>query len=153
RDALVRQLAQKPEAEDRERLLTGLESPQSEVLKVCLRALETLPRDQSSKNIVPLLKLLQRSLREPKDHDIRAKTLALINRESGQAFTATESKTDAASLIALYKPVFAWFDRSNPDLATALQGEGDEDLTPWAPLLATAPWEKGSAERGAKLFR
>jgi putative heme-binding domain-containing protein len=153
RDALVRQLAQKPEAEDRERLLTGLESSQPEVVKVCLHALETLPRDQSPNNLVPLLKLLQRSLREPKDRDIRAKTLALLNWEASQAFTATESKMDAVSLIALYQPVFAWFDKSNPDLAKTLQGEGDEDLTPWAPLLARAPWEKGSAERGAKIFR
>src|SRR5262249_15146134 len=44
RDALVRQLAHKPEAEDRERFITALESPQPEVVKVCLHALETLPR-------------------------------------------------------------------------------------------------------------
>jgi putative heme-binding domain-containing protein len=153
RDSLMRQLTKSPEAEDRERFLAGLESSQPEVVKVCLHALETLPSDSAPKNLVPLLKLLQRSLREPKDRDIRAKTLALINRETGQNFSATESKTDAASLIALYQPVFAWFDKTHPDLAKALQGEGDEDLTPWAPLLAAAPWEKGSAERGAKLFR
>jgi putative heme-binding domain-containing protein len=153
RDSLVRQLAKAPESEDRERLLADLESSQPEVLKVCLHALETLPSDSAPKNLVPLLKLLQRSLREPKDRDIRAKTLALINRETGQNFSATESKTDAASLIALYEPVFAWYSKTHPELAKALQGEGDEDLTPWAPVLAAAPWEKGSAERGAKLFR
>src|SRR5262249_54074826 len=111
RDAILLQLAKPPEAADRDRFLAGLDSPQGPALDACLAALEQLPRDESPRNFVPLLRLLRRSLGEAKEKPLRARALALLNRQSGERFAVTEP-ADAAGLRTAYQPVFAWFEKN-----------------------------------------
>jgi putative heme-binding domain-containing protein len=153
RDAILLRLAEPPEIGDRAHFLTGLESSQGRVLRVCLTALERLPRDETPKNLVPILALLHRLQSEPKEVELRRQALALIGRQSGSAFRVTEDRTDAPSLKRAYQPVFAWFEKEQPKLARAVYGADEEDEAAWKRLLQRVDWSQGDATRGAVLFR
>ena len=98
RDSLLLALTQQPETVDREKFLIGLESTQPLVVQACLTALQLLPRDDSPKDLVRLLRLLQRLMQEPKQEKERAQVLALYSRQSGRVFAVTQKGTTAAEL-------------------------------------------------------
>jgi len=154
RDSLLLALTQQPETIDREKFLAGLESAQPQVVQACLTALERLPRDDSPQDLVPLLRLLQRLMQEPRQEKERTQVLALYSRQSGRVFAVTQKGTTAAELKRAYQPVFEWFERQFPTLTAALhQAAGEEDPAIWNKLLASVEWSKGDAARGEVLFR
>ncbi len=152
RDAILPELAEKPEEADRAKFLTGLESSQSPVIRLSLTALEQLPRDTTAKNVVPLLQLLRRLQQEPKEAPLRGQALGLLERQTGQPFSIKETETKPAALKQAYQPVFDWFARAHPALVAILNG-GEEDWETWSQRLKTVPWDRGSPERGAVLYR
>jgi putative heme-binding domain-containing protein len=153
RDALLLQFANHPEAIDREKFLIGLDSPQHEVILACLASLQELPRDSSPGNLVPLLRLLQRLQQEPKEKAQRDKAVELWNRQAGHYFSIKEGGTDQAALKRAYQPIFDWFERTHPKLASRLNGGNGEDDAAWSKLLQSVDWDKGNAKRGATIFR
>lgn len=153
RDELLPPLARHPEERDRGILLEGLDSPQIPVTRAALNALSTLPRDPSPKNLVPILRLLQRLQSDPKQAALRKEAMELVVRQSGRNLVAEEKATDAAGLKQAYQPVFDWFAQQHGELAKALAPEGDLDPAELAKTLKAVPWAKGVAARGEKLFR
>jgi putative membrane-bound dehydrogenase-like protein len=153
RDGILLRLAAQPEAADRDKYLTGLESSQHEVVRACLLALERLPRDTSATNLVPVLRLLRRLEQEPREKALRAQVLALTARQTGQAFALQEKGTDTAVLKRTYQPVFRWFEEHNPQLVRALNDADEDDPAVWDKFLKTVDWDKGDAIRGESLFR
>jgi putative heme-binding domain-containing protein len=99
------------------------------------------------------VRLLRQLTLEPKEHEVRLQTSALLNRQSGQSFALTEQGDDPIALKRVYQPVFAWFDMHYPKWAAAAQGDAEEDPAAWTKLLQTVPWDKGDAGRGEALFR
>jgi putative heme-binding domain-containing protein len=153
RDAILLQLAAKPQAADREKLLLGLDSAQPQVVRVCLTALESLARDPSPKNLIPLLRLLRRLQQEPREGRVRKQTVGLIMWQTGKPFSLKEEATDATSLKRTYLPIFQWFERQHPTLVRTLNDTGTEDPAVWDKLLKSVDWKQGDAVRGEALFR
>jgi putative membrane-bound dehydrogenase-like protein len=153
RDAILMQLVKQPEGIDREKYLVGLESTQPQIVRGCLTALESLPRNEAPKNLVPVLRLLRRLEQEPKEAAVRRQVLALINRQTEQAFQIQEKDTQAAALKRTYAPLFRWFEERHPALAGALNELGDEDPAIWNKLLQAVDWSKGNPAKGEALFR
>jgi putative membrane-bound dehydrogenase-like protein len=153
RDAILLQLAKQPEGPDRDKFLFGLDSAQPQVIRACLGALQSLPRDSVAKNLVPGLRLLRRLLQEPKEAALRAQVLALLARQSGEAYAVKEEGTDPVALKRVYQPIFNRFEKQHPDLVALLNSDGDEDPAAWKKLLASVAWEKGNAPRGEAIFK
>ncbi|MHB8523888.1 MAG: HEAT repeat domain-containing protein [Limisphaerales bacterium] len=153
RDALALELAKHPEAEDRDKFLAALESGQPQVVGGCLNALEQLPADSTPEKLVPVLRLLRRLLSEPKAEKLRAQSLALINRQSGETLAVKEESTERGGLKKAYQPVLDRFTARYPRLTGQLEGESDEDPAKWKQILQGVAWNAGEAARGEKLFR
>jgi putative heme-binding domain-containing protein len=152
REPIIRQLVTKPDAPDRTRFLDVLETGSTEVARLSLEALSELPRDDSPKNLVPLLGRLRQSLSDPKEKLLRKELIALINRQSGQGFVLLEGKPGGGGLNAVYRPVFEWFAKAHPDEANRLAGPA-EDEEAVRKMATQVKWEAGDIERGRKLFR
>jgi putative membrane-bound dehydrogenase-like protein len=154
RDAIVLRLAASPESDpaDRDKFLTGLESEQPQTIRAALSALERLPRDPSAEHLLPALRLLRRLMLEPKEAALRARLVALIARQTGEALSIQEEGTDPAALRRAYRPIFERIEQSHPELASAMNGRGEDDLAAWAARLKSVDWDRGDARRGATLF-
>lgn len=153
RDAILLQLANLPEAIDRDKFLLGLDSGLPQVARASLSALEKLPRDPTPKNLVPGFRLLRRLLLEPKETALRGQVLGLLARQTGQAFAIKEDGTEPVALKRVYRPVFDWFEGAHPALVAALNSDGDEDPTAWNQLLKSVAWQNGDAGRGEAIFK
>ncbi len=152
RDALVLQLATRPDAVDRDKYLWALESNQPQVVRAGLAALNELPRDAEPTRLVPLLRLLQRAINEPKEREVRRLVVALIERQRGEKTAVREEEATALALRRAYQPIFDAFEHSHPDLARSIAGV-DIDLAAWREQLKTVDWSQGDAARGAALFQ
>jgi putative heme-binding domain-containing protein len=152
RELLVKYLAEKPIPADRGKFLEILEVASGESLNAALSGLEKLPRDQSPANLVPLFARLRQSLSDPKEASIRKRLVALINRQAGQMFSVTETKTDSPTLAAAYGPLFTWFEREHSELAKKLTTAG-EDEEAIRKLFPSVKWQAGDVERGRKVYR
>jgi putative membrane-bound dehydrogenase-like protein len=153
RGAILSQLGKSPAVLDREKFLEGLESSQPEIVQACLAALAQLPRDAQPDRLLPLLRLLQRLQSDAPRQALRRQTVALVNRQSSQAFDVREDRSDRSSLKQAYQPVLAWFQQTYPKLAALLDSPGEEAPEKWNSLMRTVAWEKGDASRGEALFR
>jgi putative membrane-bound dehydrogenase-like protein len=151
RDDLLLKLAEKPEASDRDKFLVGLSSPQPSVVQACVRVLTQMPKEPTGRALLPAMRLLRRLLNEPDQAAVRMDVLALINRETGQAFAISEPGTDADSLRRAYQPVFDWFRQKHARLVPYLT-ETEEDAAQWNLTLRAVNWNTGDARRGEQLF-
>jgi putative membrane-bound dehydrogenase-like protein len=146
RDSILIHLGSAPDPQDRERFLVGLESANAQAARLSIEALEKLPRDESIRNLVPLLRLLRRLTLEANQATQRKQVADLIARQSGKAFDVTEPGTEPLALKKAYQPVF--------DAFKSLKGELDAgDAVDVAALLKPVPWEQGDAARGLEIFR
>jgi putative membrane-bound dehydrogenase-like protein len=152
RDNLVLALSSNPDPSDREKFLAGLESPQPNVVRTAISALRALPPDNRPETLVPLLWLLQRLFLEPKQADLRAETLALMARASGQSWRVQETGTDASALRRAYAPVFEWFAKQHPTMTRSLADNGEENPEEWRQRLSTVRWDSGNAQRGEAIY-
>jgi putative membrane-bound dehydrogenase-like protein len=152
RDAILVRLARQPEAGDREKFRWGLESDQPRVMSAAVSALERLPRAGSVDETTALVRLLRRLILESRDAALRARVLALTEREAQQSFAVEADAGDPQALLKGYQPVFAWFAKEHPAQAGALAG-GAVDLEAWRTRLKAVEWSKGDAVRGEAVFR
>jgi putative heme-binding domain-containing protein len=153
RDAILLQLAEPPEETDRDKFLTGLESPEPRVVQASLAALERLPRDDAAPHLVPVLRLLRQLVLEPKEQPLRARVVALLARQTGKPLAVKEEGGDQAALKRVYQPLLDDFLRQHPALAGALNGGDEDDPAVWSKLLQAVDWSKGDPARGEVLFR
>jgi len=156
RDAILSNLVEMPEAVDRQRFLDGLESNSRPGVLACIDALLALPRDPTAENLVPILRRLRASIPEDKDAKLRARLVALLNRQAEMKLEVKDVPLAPPETVLdrtqAYEPVFAWFEATYPAQAKLLRGD-DDDADARKKTLATVKWEKGDAERGSKLFR
>lgn len=151
RGAVLSTLAEKPEAVDRPRFLTGLESSQPEVLSACLGALEQLPADTSGAEQVALLTALRRLGQDEREYAARERIVKLLERNTQQKFPFVTGKPG-------YKPqaeaITAWTDyvrKQWPTESAAAIG-GTAELEQMQAILAQVDWKQGDRERGRLLY-
>ena len=157
RDEILLQLAAKPEAVDRDRFWQGL-SGGRETARASVAALAQLPRDAARTNLLAPFALLHRLQDEPKEAGLRTEVLALIARETGQAFDIKEppvpeqpTLAHAAALQTTYQPVFAWLAKTHPKAFETLNLKTEDDPVKWRALLKATPWAKGDPTRGERI--
>jgi putative membrane-bound dehydrogenase-like protein len=146
RDSILIHLAAAPDPQDREKFLAGVESANAQAARLSLEALERLPRDESERNLVPLLRLLRRLTLEPKQEAQRKQVAGLIARQSGKTFEVIEAGAEPLALKKAYQPVFEAFG----SLKGELEAGGAVDV---AALIKPVPWDQGDAARGLEIFR
>lgn len=145
RDAIILHLAKRPDPQDREKFLAALESPNAQVQKAAVDALEALPRDGSPRKAVPLLRLLRRLALEPKQAELRARVSRLVGPQA-----VKEVETTPAALRQAYQPVFDAVLKADPSVKAELE---DGDPAALKKLLEGVDWDRGDAARGVELFR
>jgi putative membrane-bound dehydrogenase-like protein len=151
RDDLLLQLAEKPDVSDRDKFLVGLGSAQPNVVQACVKALAQIPKEPTGRALLPAMRLLRRLINEPDQAALRMEVVALINRETGEAFRISEQGTDPDSLRRAYQPMFDWLRQKHPRLVPYLV-EAEEDAAQWNLTLRAINWNTGDARRGEQLF-
>jgi putative heme-binding domain-containing protein len=149
RDRLVVQLAEKPEAIDRDKFTAALASPDTRTALAAATSLLALPRDPSGRTLAPAFRQFRALLDQPKETALRACVVELLARESGQPLKAP---APGADLRRAAQPILDWFLARHPDLARAADAEDREDPVRWNAFYKTVPWAQGQAARGEAIF-
>jgi putative heme-binding domain-containing protein len=152
RDEILVQLSHRPSMEDRDKFVAGLNSTQVEVVRASMSALLQLPRDESGKSLVALLRFLRRMLNEPEQQLARSQCLALFNFEMGESFKVQEASGAAADLKRVYQPIFSWCAQNYPMALRQMDGNDNEDPGKWSVLLRSVAVERGDPLRGESIF-
>jgi putative heme-binding domain-containing protein len=152
RDALLPALASPPDAADRPAYLDALGSSQPDVVRAAMSALEALPRDPSPERLLPLIRLVRRLAREPRERELTRRVVALLERQTGTRFEPNASTDGPGTARRVDEAVIAWFRNAHPDLSAQLSDSG-VDLAAWTHRLKGVDWPKGDPARGAKLFQ
>ncbi len=153
RDDLVTKLAEIPDVADRDKLLSGLSSPNSKVVHACVLAWMTLPKEPTGRAVLPVTRLLKRLLNEPQQGALRVDAVELLNRDADQTFAVTEQGNDLDNLARVYQPVFDWFREKYPKLAPYLDEDREQNAAHWNLALRSVIWNNGNALRGAEIFQ
>ncbi len=152
REAIILQLAARPELEDRERFLAGLESSQWQVVESSVNALLKLPMDDNFQNLTPVLRLLQRLCYEPPRVALRERVQKLLQYQSAQTIQIRETGPDGTRLRATYQPWLDWFSRTYPTLWDRARNSEVEQWDQWLAVFKRTEWLKGNVLAGEKVF-
>ena len=144
RDSLLPHLVEPADVADREPYLDSLDSPQADVVRAALGALERLGADANPEHLVPLIRLVRRTAREPKEAETTRRVIALIERAAGERLDLKGRRADDAAV--------SWFEKAHPALSKKLTVGGD-DLAAWTKRIKTLDWSRGDVARGSKVFR
>jgi putative membrane-bound dehydrogenase-like protein len=150
RDRLVAELARQPQSQDRDKFVTALTSTQPQAVRAAMSALLKLQPDSSSKAVTAALKVLRRTLSDPKEQAMRAQVLRLLGHLSSRTFQVPDQ---AGVPPEAYQPIFTWFDQKYPGVLRQLDADDDENPAVWDRFYKNVPWSKGDAARGEVLFR
>jgi putative heme-binding domain-containing protein len=140
-ETILSLLARKPQAEDRERFLAGLGSPQLATVRLCLEALEKLPDRNDSATLLALVRALRRLSDAREEKPVREQLARLLQRLTGQEKPGTDRDAWAA-----------WLAKEYPDLAAKLGDVDGVDVAAWNKRLAGVDWSRGEAGRGRGVF-
>ncbi len=153
RDAIVLKLATAPGAADRATFMGSLGSTQPQIVRASLEALLKLSPDPGGTNLVMPLRLLRRAVNEPQEILLRAQVVALISTSLKQTFNVAEpAGGDVDVLKATYQPIFTSIGAKYPGLIRLMNADEGEDPARWNALIRTAPWVRGDAARGERIF-
>ena len=144
RDSLLPHLVEPADVADREPYLDSLDSPQADVVRAALGALERLGADANPEHLVPLIRLVRRTAREPKEAETTRRVIALIERAAGGRLDLKGRRADDAAV--------SWFEKAHPALSKKLTAGGD-DLAAWTKRIKTLDWSRGDVARGSKVFQ
>jgi putative membrane-bound dehydrogenase-like protein len=141
-DAVLPLLAREPVAEDREKYLRGLESPQPATVLLCLEELEKLPDRADGKQLLALVRALRRLPPDRAEDRLRGRLGRYLARLTGQRKLGADREVWTA-----------WLTRTHPDLAARLGGADGVDVAGWARRLGALDWSAGDRERGRAVFQ
>jgi putative heme-binding domain-containing protein len=138
--SILKVLARKPQAQDRDKFLAGLNSAQTAVVRRCLEALATLPPRNDGPTLLSLIQALRR-LSDGKDEKLLADQLVrYLQKLTGQVrLVGKDGWTD-------------WLRKAHPSLAGRLGADDGVDVAAWDSRLARLDWSAGEASRGQKIF-
>jgi putative heme-binding domain-containing protein len=140
-EAILPLLAKQPQADDRDKFLEGLGSPQLAVVRLCLEALEKLPRKNEGAVVLPLVRALRSLADGREENQLRERLGAYLGRLTGQDKLGADRQAWTE-----------WFTRTYPDLAAKLGGSDGVDSDGWHKRLARLDWSAGDVERGKAVY-
>lgn len=139
--AILPLLARQPRPEDRDKFVSGLGSPDLNILRHSLTALEKLPAGQEKSRDSEVLALIRALAQVPeKQTELRTAVVRRLTTVTGQQFGADRQ---AWTL---------WFSKVSPELAARLTNPDGVDVAAWAKRLARLDWTRGDAARGRHVF-
>lgn len=149
RDAVLMVIAEVPRADDRELLLSGLESAQLNAVEACVNALTKLPRSNVAAEQYQLLAAARRMQNDPREFRIRETIMRLLQNNTGQAvpfaFGEAGYRPQPESMQAWQK----WLEQRYPEYRPV---NSSEDAQRLLASLKDVPWDSGDADRGRQLF-
>jgi putative heme-binding domain-containing protein len=140
-EAILPVLAREPTEEDRQKFRGGLGSPQLATVRLCLDALEKLPKSDDPQELLATIRAL-RSLPDGKEAEpLRQHLGKFLQQWTGEATL----KNDKSAWSE-------WFVKRYPALADKLGGADGVDVAAWGRRLAKFDWAQGDVERGQRVF-
>lgn len=142
-------LAKKPQAEDRARLVDGLNSPRSDVVSACVEGLNRIGAPSDAGETFALIRALRRIAADPKigkgTLPPASSRVADLLAKRLEVATAKKYGTDA-------RPWIAWLEVNHPELANRLTNPDGVDVAKWNQRLAAVEWETGDANAGKAVY-
>ncbi len=153
RPAVLVVLSEKPEEQDRQKFVEGLESSQLEVLEACLNALSQLPVSGDEGEQVALVKMLRRLRGDKSEYRLRETLVRLLQRGTGQEFGFEFGSDGYRPQPEVVRSWSSWMESLHPVQLAGQTNGAAEDADRLKSLLSDADWEHGNSVRGEALFR
>lgn len=152
RMAILMVLAEKADAQDREKFADGLDFGPIEVVTVCVTALEKLPEAKNGVELAALVKLLRRLGTEKTEFALRERVVKLLERNTGEKFDFVFGNAGYKPQPESIEKWTAWVTKNHPTEAAEKLGSSGADLEALKDRLAKIDFDKGDLEKGRKLF-
>jgi putative heme-binding domain-containing protein len=138
---LLPSLARHPEADDRDKFIQGLASPQLPLIRLSLEALQKLPPRQEGTEMLALIRALGCLPESSEGKHLRRVIIGYLIQITGQKRLGTDRQAWTA-----------WFCKTYPDLAVRLTNPDGVDVAAWDRRMAKLDWTGGDAQRGQVVF-
>jgi putative membrane-bound dehydrogenase-like protein len=151
--AVIRALADAPQAADLPKYVHGLTSPDFSVMRAAVNALELLPASEDPDYQFALLHAMRRLGVNRQEIALRDRIERLLRHNLGQDFGYEPDLEPTDSALAV---ITLWTDclRTRfPDAARQYLRSEKEEQARLQALLAQVAWEAGQADRGLALFQ
>lgn len=152
RGAIQVVLSGRPEEQDRDKFIDGLDSSQLEILTACLTALEELPPSGDERTLVTLARNLRRLGNDRSEYPARERVAGLLRKSTSQNFGFIDGPAGHNRQQAAVDRWSDWVAGQFPDSESDIFGASSRDLAALRKLLADVDWSAGDTARGRVLF-
>jgi len=152
--AVLMNLSEAPQPEDRDLFVEGLDAGSQEVIAACVGALEKLiPTELTPRECVGMVRLIRRLGTDRSEFLLREKVVRLLEK---QAKTNHEFVFGNVGYVPQSEVINRWTDwaiQNYPEESRELLGAGQIDEESLRARLEKISWEAGDPEQGEILFR
>jgi putative heme-binding domain-containing protein len=149
RDSVLITIADKATKEDREILLSGLESPQLNAVDACLKALVKLPRSKDAAEQFQLLAAARRLVNDKREFELREIVMRLLQNNTSEAIPFEFGENGFRLQPESMQQWQARLEQRYPDFRPPQTSDVAQKILL---SLDTIDWDAGNAENGRRLF-
>ena len=149
RDSVLITIADKATKEDREILLSGLDSPQLNAVDACLKALVKLPRSNTAAEQFQLLAAARRLINDKREFQLREITMRLLQNNTLQAHQFAFGEDGYRLQPESMQLWQTWLEERYPDYRPPQTSDVAQKVLL---SLDTIDWNVGNADNGRRLF-
>ncbi|MEJ7592240.1 MAG: PVC-type heme-binding CxxCH protein [Planctomycetaceae bacterium] len=149
RDSVLITIADKATKEDREILLSGLESPQLNAVEACLKALAKLPRSNAAAEQFQLLAAARRMMNDQREFQLREIAMRLLENNTSQAQQFVFGEVGYCLQPESMQLWQTWLEQRYPDYHPPQTSDVAQKVLL---SLETVDWNAGNADNGRRLF-
>jgi putative membrane-bound dehydrogenase-like protein len=149
RDAVLITIADKATKEDREVLLSGLESPQLNAVDACLKALIKLPRSNEAAEQFQLLSAARRLINDKREFQLRESAMRLLQNNTSQAHHFQFGEEGYHPQPESMQQWQDWLEKRYPDYRPPQVSDVAQQVLQ---NLEAVDWSAGNADKGRHLF-
>lgn len=149
RDSVLISIADKATQEDREILLSGLESAQLNAVEACLKALGKLPRSNAAAEQFQLLAAARRLINDKREFQLREIAMRLLENNTSQSHQFAFGESGYRMQPESMQLWQTWLQDHYPDYRPPQTSDVAQKVLV---SLDTIDWNAGNAENGRRLF-
>ena len=149
RDSVLMMIAEKATKEDREILLSGLDSPQLNAVEACLKALVKLPRSSEAAEQFQLLGAARRLINDKREFQLRETVMRLLQNNTSQAHPFAFGGEGYRLQPESMQQWQTWLEKRYPDYHPPQTSDVSQKIML---SLETIDWDAGNADNGRRLF-